>query len=83
MVRAVGDVIRRKAAAEWFDKLDAEGIPAGPINTIGEALADIQAQHRQMVRTIAGVPLMGSPLRMDGDRADLGFAAARSGSAHE
>ena len=70
MVRAVGDVIRRKAAAEWFDKLDAEGIPAGPINTIGEALADIQAQHRQMVRTIAGVPLMGSPLRMDGDRAD-------------
>ena len=31
---------------------------------------DVQAQHRQMVRTIAGMPLMGSPVRLDGERAD-------------
>ena len=37
---------------------------------IGQALADVQAQHRQMIRTIAGMPLMGSPVRIDGDRAD-------------
>ena len=70
MVRLIGDCIRRKPAAEWFAKLDEAGIPAGPINTISDALADVQAQHRQMVRTIAGVPLMGSPLRLDGERAD-------------
>jgi crotonobetainyl-CoA:carnitine CoA-transferase CaiB-like acyl-CoA transferase len=70
IVRLIGECIRQKPAAEWFANFDAAGIPAGPINAISEALADIQAQHRQMVRTIAGVPLMGSPLRLDGERAD-------------
>lgn len=70
MVRLIADCIRQKPAADWFAKLDAAGIPAGPINTISEALADVQAQHRQMVRTIAGVPLMGSPVRLDGERTD-------------
>lgn len=70
MVRLIAECIRQQPAAEWFAKLDAAGIPAGPINTVSEALADVQAQHRQMVRTIAGVPLMGSPVRLDGERAD-------------
>jgi formyl-CoA transferase len=70
MVRLIGDCLRERSAAEWFEKLDSAGIPAGPINTISEALADVQAQHRQMVRHIAGVPLVGSPVRLDGKRAD-------------
>ena len=70
MVRLVGECIRQKPAAEWFEKLDAAGIPAGPINTISEALADVQAQHRHMIRTMAGMPLIGSPMRIDGDRTD-------------
>jgi formyl-CoA transferase len=70
MVRLIGECIREKPAAEWFAKLDGAGIPAGPINAISEALADVQAQHRQMVRTIAGMPLMGSPVRLNGERAD-------------
>jgi formyl-CoA transferase len=70
IVRLVGDAIRRKRAAEWLDQLEAAGIPAGPINTISQALTDVQAQHRQMVRTIAGMPLVGSPVRLDGARAD-------------
>ena len=70
MVRLVSECIRRKPADEWFEKLEAAGIPAGPINTISQALADVQAQHRQMVRTMAGLSVMGSPVRIDGDRAD-------------
>ena len=70
MVRLISECIRQKPADEWFEKLEAAGIPAGPINTISQALADIQAQHRQMVRTMAGLPVMGSPVRIDGDRAD-------------
>jgi formyl-CoA transferase len=70
MVRLVADVIRQKTAAEWLDQLEAAGIPAGPINRVTQALSDIQAQHRQMVRTIAGTPLVGSPVRLDGQRAD-------------
>ena len=70
MVRLIAERIRQRSAAEWFDRLDEAGIPAGPINTISEALADVQAQHRQMVRNIAGVPVVGSPVRFDGSRAD-------------
>ena len=70
IVRLVADVIREKPAAEWLGQLESAGIPAGPINLVTQALSDVQAQHRQMVRTIAGTPLVGSPVRLDGQRAD-------------
>jgi crotonobetainyl-CoA:carnitine CoA-transferase CaiB-like acyl-CoA transferase len=70
IVRLVGETIARKEAADWLEQLEAAGIPAGPINRISQALEDVQAQHRAMVRTIAGVPLVGSPVRLDGMRAD-------------
>ncbi|HKC03868.1 MAG TPA: CaiB/BaiF CoA-transferase family protein [Sphingomicrobium sp.] len=70
IVGLIGDCIRAKSAADWLAQLEVAGIPAGPINRISQALADVQAQHRQMVRSIAGMPMVGSPLRMDGARAD-------------
>jgi formyl-CoA transferase len=70
MVKFVSETIRQKPASDWLEQLEAAGIPAGPINTITQALSDVQAQHRQMVRSLAGVPLVGSPLRLDGVRAD-------------
>jgi formyl-CoA transferase len=70
VVRLVSEEIRNQPAAIWLKQLEAAGIPAGPINTITQALADVQAQHRQMIRTLAGVPLVGSPVRLDGERAD-------------
>jgi formyl-CoA transferase len=70
IVGLVADAIGQKPAADWFEELEAAGIPAGPINSVTEALADVQALHRGMVRTIAGVPLVGSPIRLDGERAD-------------
>jgi formyl-CoA transferase len=70
MVKLVGETIRQKPASDWLEQLEIAGIPAGPINTITQALTDVQAQHRQMVRTLAGVPLVGSPVRLDGNRAD-------------
>jgi crotonobetainyl-CoA:carnitine CoA-transferase CaiB-like acyl-CoA transferase len=70
IVSLLAEAIRQQPADHWFERLEAAGIPAGPINSISQALADVQAQHRQMVRTIAGVPTVGSPVRMDGERAD-------------
>lgn len=79
MVRLVSEAIGRKTAAEWLDQLEAAGIPAGPINRITQALGDVQAQHRQMVRSIAGVTLVGSPVRLDGERADSDLPPPRLG----
>lgn len=57
-------------AAHWFAELTRAGIPAGPINGIAQALSDPQATHRAMVREMAGMRLLGSPLRLDGARCD-------------
>ena len=70
IVSMVSQTIRTKPAAEWLGHLENAGIPAGPINRISEALADVQAQHRAMVRTISGVSMVGSPVRLDDTRAD-------------
>jgi crotonobetainyl-CoA:carnitine CoA-transferase CaiB-like acyl-CoA transferase len=79
IVPLVSDAIRQKPAAEWLEQLEAAGIPAGPINSITQALSDVQAQHRQMVRAIAGVPLVGSPVRLDGERTDSDLPPPRLG----
>ena len=70
IVDMVSRSIRSKPAAEWLQQLEAAGIPAGPINSVSQALGDIQAKHRGMVRTLAGVPQVGSPVRLDGERED-------------
>jgi formyl-CoA transferase len=70
IVRLVSECIHQKPAAEWLDVLEAAGLPGGPINRISQALSDTQAQHRGIVRAIAGMPLVGSPVRMDGERSD-------------
>ncbi|MEO8455455.1 MAG: CaiB/BaiF CoA-transferase family protein [Sphingomicrobium sp.] len=70
IVGLISDCIRQKTAGEWLEQLEAAGIPAGPINSITQALSDVQAQHRAMVRILAGMPVVGSPVRLDGERAD-------------
>jgi len=70
IVGLIAKVIADKPAADWLEQLEQAGIPAGPINRITQALSDVQIQHRNMVRAIAGVPLVGSPVRLDGKRAD-------------
>jgi crotonobetainyl-CoA:carnitine CoA-transferase CaiB-like acyl-CoA transferase len=74
IVGLISDAIAQKPAAEWLEQLEAAGIPAGPINRISQAFADVQAKHRKMVQTIAGIPLVGSPVRLDGRRVDSDLA---------
>ncbi|HVI04581.1 MAG TPA: CaiB/BaiF CoA-transferase family protein, partial [Sphingomicrobium sp.] len=74
IVELISHAIRQKHAADWLDQFEAAGIPAGPINTLTQALLDVQAQHRGMVRSIAGVPMIGNPVRLEGERADSELA---------
>ncbi|MGH8928671.1 MAG: CaiB/BaiF CoA transferase family protein [Acidimicrobiia bacterium] len=72
----VAEVIATRARAEWIELLDAAGIPAGPINTVSEALASAQVVAREMVVEMnlgsAGViPGLGLPLRFSGTPAAI------------
>ena len=79
IVPLVAAMIRTRPAAQWLPQLEEAGIPAGPINRLTQALEDIQIQHRQMVRAIAGVPQVGSPVRLNGERADADLPPPRLG----
>ena len=75
LVPMIAGIIATKPAAEWLEQLEAAGIPAGPINTISQALADPQVVHRGAQISAGGgalgeVPMVGSPIRIDGTRAD-------------
>ena len=75
LVPMIADVIATRPATEWLEQLERAGIPAGPINTISQALADPQSIHRGARIDLGGgalgdVPMVGSPIRLDGERAD-------------
>jgi crotonobetainyl-CoA:carnitine CoA-transferase CaiB-like acyl-CoA transferase len=53
-------IFLRRRTAEWVEQLTAAGVPAGPINTIAQALAEPQVAAREMiveVRHPSGEPL--------------------------
>ena len=75
LVPMIEEVIAARPAAEWLEQLERASIPAGPINTISQALTDPQAIHRGARLNAGGgalgdVPMVGSPIRIDGKRAD-------------
>ena len=45
----LGALLRVRTTAEWLAAFDAAGVPAGPINRIGDALGDPQMLAREMV----------------------------------
>jgi crotonobetainyl-CoA:carnitine CoA-transferase CaiB-like acyl-CoA transferase len=49
LIEAIEKTTAGETRAHWLDRLDAEGVPSGPINSYAEALADPHALARQMV----------------------------------
>jgi crotonobetainyl-CoA:carnitine CoA-transferase CaiB-like acyl-CoA transferase len=75
LVPMIAEIIATRPASEWLEQLEAAGIPAGPINTISQALADPQALHRGARFNAGGgalgdVPMVACPIRLDGERSD-------------
>ena len=69
---------RRWTKSELFEALEARTIPAGPINTIAETLADPQVAFREMRIAPEGVPGLRSPLRFS----DAQLATDRTAPRH-
>lgn len=79
LIPMIEERLRKRDALEWSAQLDAAGIPAGPINGIGQALTDAQAVHRGMTRELGGYRMSGSPLRLDGERMESDMPPPRLG----
>jgi formyl-CoA transferase/CoA:oxalate CoA-transferase len=66
----LGRLFAGRGRAAWLEALEAAGIPAAPVNTLGEALADAQVAARDLLWSIehptsGTLRVLGTPLKLD------------------
>ncbi|MEK7385930.1 MAG: CoA transferase [candidate division NC10 bacterium] len=71
LMELVEAVFRTRTTAEWLARLQAEDVPATPIQTVDRVLADPQVRQRGMVVEMAHpvhgrTPTLGTPIKVDG-----------------
>ena len=77
---AIEAVTSKNTRAYWLERCEAAGVPAGPIYSVAEALADPQAQARGMTQEydhpVAGrMKALGNPVKLSRSPAALRKAA--------
>ncbi len=82
--RAIEEVTVRHTRAYWLEQCEAAGIPAGPIYSVAEALADPHALARSMVQEyeypgVGRVKTLGNPVKLSRSPARLAKGAPRLG----
>lgn len=73
-----------RTTAHWVEKLDAAGVPGGPVYTYDQTLADPQVQHRRMVHDIehpkiGPMKTLGLPIKSNGELTQIRQAAPLHG----
>jgi len=70
LVPLLESAFRDRPASYWLEALNSAGVPAGPINDIGEVLTNSHAVERNLVRHSVNaegldVPTVSNPVRFD------------------
>jgi crotonobetainyl-CoA:carnitine CoA-transferase CaiB-like acyl-CoA transferase len=76
--------LRKRPSAEWIERLNAAGVPCGPIFRVDETFADPHIEHLRMYGEVdageAGpLRLLRSPINFSHTQTSLRRAAPRSG----
>lgn len=79
LVPLLARILLERDLQSWLQAFEEAGIPAGPINSIEQALSDPQVRHRGMEltmqsRRLGAVPGIGCPIRIDGRPCDSDLA---------
>lgn len=69
LIPLVADLIAKRPAADWLRALNDAGVPAGPINTIPQALADPQVKALGVLHTLphptaGAIRVIGPPMHL-------------------
>ena len=80
-------MLATRTKAEWIDAFDAAGVPAGPVHTIGEALAHPQTLARGMVVDLVhpqagATKALGCPVHFSATPTSVDAARAAARRAH-
>lgn len=81
-------IFKRESNAHWIEKLNAAGVPVGPILAVPEVFEDPQIQHRQMFIDVdhgpnGNVKMPGFPLKFDHEPCELRRPAPTLGQHNE
>jgi crotonobetainyl-CoA:carnitine CoA-transferase CaiB-like acyl-CoA transferase len=57
-------VLARDTTAAWLAKLEAKGVPAGPLNTIAQAWDDPQIKARGLLAEVEGRQFVRTPIKL-------------------
>jgi crotonobetainyl-CoA:carnitine CoA-transferase CaiB-like acyl-CoA transferase len=76
--------LRQRDSAEWIERLNAAGVPAGPILTVDRTFADPQVEHLKMAGSVVSpqhgeLKLVRSPVNMSRTPPSLRRAAPLAG----
>ena len=77
MTRRLTEATLTFSKADLLAACEAEGVPAGPINDLGEVFDDPQVIHRAMVRTVDGIPTLRTPITFSDSELSIEHASPR------
>ena len=79
LIPVLDDIFATEPIAVWAGRLDAAGIPNGPIRTLDQVAADPQTAALGIIQQLGSLSLVGLPLSFDGARPPLAKLAPRLG----
>jgi glutaryl-CoA transferase len=62
----LADILAARKSADWISALEAATVPCGPINDLMQVFSDPQVVHRGLRMDAESVPMVRSPLRLEG-----------------
>jgi len=79
MTRVIQEFFGKRSTAEWLERLEAAGVPNGPINNLAQVFEEPQVKARgvkiELEHKAAGkLPLVASPMRFSGTPLEYSLA---------
>jgi crotonobetainyl-CoA:carnitine CoA-transferase CaiB-like acyl-CoA transferase len=68
LVEALSARLRERPRAEWLEALAAVGVPAAPVQDLGEVAADPQTEAVEILQRLGPYTTLGPALSADGER---------------
>jgi crotonobetainyl-CoA:carnitine CoA-transferase CaiB-like acyl-CoA transferase len=79
LIPVLADLFASEPVGVWAARLDAAGIPNGPIQTLDQVVADAQTAALGIIQRLNSLSLVGLPLSFDGARPAFAKPAPRLG----
>ncbi|BBK41183.1 CoA transferase [Allostella vacuolata] len=86
LTAAIEQRLAGRGSAEWMERLNAAGVPCGPIHRIDEVFADPQVRHLGIAQAVESpahgrpITLVGQPVRLSRTDSRIASAAPAAGA---